>query len=184
MKKTALILIDIQNDYFQGGALPLVGAEQSAAKSSDLLALYRANKQPIIHIQHETIDPSRGFMLPETKGQKIHDLVAPSGDETVFTKHYPNSFWLTGLESYLKERDIQHIVLAGMMTHMCVSATARVGMERGFQVTLMKDACATKALELEGEIIDAEIVHKTALAELTLFADIKTTQQFMEATSR
>jgi len=74
--------------------------------------------------------------------------------------------------------NIEHLVIAGMMTHMCVSATARSSMERGFLTTIIQDACATRAIEFDGSIISAETVHKTALAELTLISKITSLNDF------
>lgn len=179
MKNTALIIIDIQNDYFPGGALTLDGADVAAEKAKQLLNVFREQKLPIVHIQHENIKPEMGLMLPGSLGQKINDSVEPEKSETCFTKHYPSAFWQTGLETYLKELNIQHLVIAGMMTHMCVSSTARAAMERGFLTTLIQDACATRAIEFDGALISAETVHKTAFAELTLISIITSLNDFL-----
>jgi nicotinamidase-related amidase len=179
MKNTALILIDIQNDYFPNGALSLDSANDAATKARHLLDIFRTQKLPIVHIQHETTRPAMGFLLPGTYGQKIHDSVNPLADEVCFTKHYPNAFWQTKLEDYLKEKNIKHLILAGMMTHMCVSMTAREAMERGFGTTIIQDACATRALEFDGTVIPGETVHKTALAELTLLSKIVSLNSFL-----
>jgi len=179
MKNTALIIIDIQNDYFPEGALTLDGADISAQKARKLLDIFRDKKLPIVHIQQENTRPEMGFMLPGSFGQKINDSVKPVNSEICFTKHYPNSFWQTELETYLKGLNIQHLVIVGMMTHMCVSATARAAMERGFLTTVVKDACATRAIEFEGAVISGETVHNTALAELTLISTITSLNDFV-----
>lgn len=179
MKHMALVLIDIQNDYFPNGALTLDSAIDAATKAHRLLDIFRNKQLPIVHIQHETIKQEMGFMLPGSYGQKIHDSVKPSGEEACFTKHYPNAFWQTKLEEYFKEKNIEHLILAGMMTHMCVSATARAAMERGFGTTIIQDACATRSLEFDGAVIPGEAVHKTALAELTLISKITPLNSFL-----
>ena len=178
MKNTALILIDIQNDYFEGGALTLAGAYQAAMNAGTLLEIFRTRELPIIHIQHETLKPEIGFMLPNTRGQEIHPSVSPNDGEACLKKHYPNAFWNTVLEEKLKELNIAHVTIGGMMTHMCVSTTARSAMERGFQVTVIQDACATRSLTLDGVEIPSDIVHQTSLAELTLIANISSLNQF------
>ncbi|WP_104401640.1 cysteine hydrolase family protein [Vibrio penaeicida] len=179
MENTALVLIDIQNDYFEGGALPLENPIEAATKAQQLLNEFRNADRPIIHIQHLAANSELGFMLPDTKGQEIHSTVIPKSQETVLTKHYPNSFWETDLESTLRQFGVEHVVIAGMMTHMCVSTTTRAAMERGFQTTVIQDACATRALELGDKTIPAYIVHETALAELTLLANIKPLAAFL-----
>lgn len=178
MKNTALVIIDIQNDYFSGGAFALDGVDIAAQKASELLEIFREQNLPIVHIQHENTKPEMGFMLPGSIGQKINDSVKPKKSETCFTKHYPNAFWQTELENYLNELNIQHLVIAGMMTHMCVSSTARAAMERGFLTTLIQDACATRSIEFDGEVISGKTVHKTALAELTLISKITSLKKF------
>jgi nicotinamidase-related amidase len=179
MKKTALILIDIQNDYFVGGAMTVQGATQAANNALKLLQFFRQKTLPVIHIQHETVIPEQGFMLPNTKGQQIHRSVVPLNNEVCITKNYPNSFWKTNLNECLQEQNIGEVVLAGMMTHMCVSTTARAAMERGYNVTVIQEACATRALELNGIEISADTVHKTALAEITMLAKVENLSHYL-----
>jgi len=184
MKNTALLIIDIQNDYFPGGILTLDGADVAAEKTSQLLNVFREQKLPIVYIQHENIKPGTGLMLPGSLGQKINDSVEPEKSEPCFTKHYPNAFWQTELETYLKGLNIQHLIIVGMMTHMCVSSTARAAMERGFLTTIIQDACATRAIEFDGTLISAETIHKTALAELTLISKITSLNDFLDKNFR
>jgi len=183
MENTALIIIDIQNDYFPGGALVLEQPELAADKAAQLLGIFREQRLPIVHIQHENLNPDLPFMLAATDGQKIHPSVQPLANEQHFDKHYPNAFWQTELETYLKERGIKHLLIVGMMSHLCVSTTTRGAMERGFEVTVIQDACATRSLELDGIEIPAETVHRTSLAELTLIAQVKSLKQFLSDTA-
>ena len=183
MDNTALLLIDIQNDYFPGGALPLDQPELATEKAVKLVGSFRDQHLPIVHIQHENLNPEEPFMRPASKGQRIHSNVQPSANEPCFIKHYPNAFWKTDLEQYLKHNGITRLAVAGMMTHMCVSSTARAAMERGFEVTVIQDACATRALELNGIEISSETVHRTSLAELTLFANVKPMKIFLSGIS-
>lgn len=180
MSKTALIIIDIQNDYFPGGALELSKPEEAAQKAQQILGHFRDTQQMVVHVAHENINPDLPFMLPGTEGQQIHALVSPIEGETVITKHYPNSFWKTELEQVLRDAGIESVVITGMMTHMCVSATTRAAMERGFNVTVVGDACTTHNLEYNGETIKAEMVHKTALAELSMLSKLATTDEIVE----
>ncbi|MEJ2064982.1 MAG: cysteine hydrolase family protein [Reinekea sp.] len=172
MKQNALILFDIQNDYFPVGAMPLHEPELAVVKARTALDNFRAHSRPIIHIQHCNLRPDGGFMLPDTAGVEIHERVQPAPGEPVIIKHCPNAFWQTDLEAQLKALGINQLVIAGMMSQMCVSATSRAAMERGFGVKVIADACAAPGLSFFGEQIDATTVHKTALAELTLFAEL------------
>jgi len=179
MKNTALIIIDIQNDYFPGGAFTLKDPELATENAAQLLGMFRERELPVVHIQHENLNPELPFMLPGSKGQCIHSNVQPVTTEQSFIKHYPNAFWNTDLEQHLKSNGITRLVIVGMMTHMCVSSTTRAAMERGFETIVIQDACATRALEFEGVEIPAETVHRTSLAELTLIAQITSTNIFL-----
>lgn len=95
--KSALVLIDIQKDYFPGGTMELVHATSSAEKAAVLLRHFRAHQWPVVHIQHLAVDEGATFFVPQTVGAEIHPLVAPMAGETVITKHFPNSFRETEL---------------------------------------------------------------------------------------
>jgi len=179
--KTALIIIDIQNDYFENGTMTLVGSDKASENAKLLLDRFRADSLPIIHIQHIATRPTATFFLPNTKGAEIQDNVKPLGQEKVIVKHYPNSFRETELLDYLKGKNITDLVICGMMTHMCVDATARAAKDFGFNIVLIGDACATKDQEINGQIVKAEEIQKSFLAALNYFyTTIKTTQQYLE----
>ena len=163
---TALLLIDIQNDYFPGGAMELVGAEAAAMQAATLLANFRQRTRPIIHIQHIATRPEATFFLPNTVGAEIHNSVRPAHEETVFQKHFPSCFRETPLLEYLHASGITQLVIAGMMTHMCVDTTTRAATDLGFQCFLASDACATRALSFNDVSVTAENVQTAYLAAL------------------
>jgi nicotinamidase-related amidase len=169
----ALLLIDIQNDYFPGGAMELAESPAAAREAAKLLQAFRKRALPVIHIQHVSARPGATFFLPGTAGAQIHESVAPLGGEALFQKQYPNSFRETGLLDHLHERQITQLVIAGMMTHMCVDTTVRAAADLGFQCVLARDACATKALSFNGAIVAADSVQTAFLAALNgLFAKV------------
>ncbi|GMQ49124.1 cysteine hydrolase family protein [Vibrio sp. 10N] len=176
---TALLLIDIQNDYFEGGQLPLNNPKTAADNASAILNAFRQQNWPVIHIQHENLDASKPFLLKDSAGQQLHESVTPLHSEVVISKHFPNAFWKTALESVLQSMQVNHLVVVGMMTHMCVSTTSRAAMERGFKVFVVDDACATRSLQYNGKEIDATTVHNTALAELQMIADVHRTDSIL-----
>ncbi|OGR11797.1 MAG: hypothetical protein A2277_12725 [Desulfobacterales bacterium RIFOXYA12_FULL_46_15] len=139
MKDTALLIIDIQNDYFPGGKMELENATGAAGNAAEILMHFRKKNLPVFHIQHESVHEGASFFLPGTKGQKINDRVKPLENETVLKKNFPNSFILTGLLEKLQKDKIKKIVLTGMMTFMCVDATARAAKDFGFHCTLIHD---------------------------------------------
>ena len=176
--KKALILIDIQNDYFPGGKMELEGADAAGAAASRLLEWARGNDIPVCHIQHISAYPGAVFFLPETDGVKINRLVEPGADEKVITKYYPNSFRETGLNEWLKENEITDLIIAGMMSHMCVDATTRAAFDLGYACTLAGDACATRSLEWNGEEIPASHVHGAFMAALgSVYAKVLTVDE-------
>ena len=169
MADTALLIIDIQNDYFPGGAMQLEGAEAAAQKAAQALKGFRDKGHRVIHVRHTSTRPGATFFLPGTKGVEIHASVAPAGGETVVDKNFPNSFRNTGLKEILEKERIRHLVVAGMMTHMCVDASVRHAADLGFKVTLLGDACATRAQTFGGESVPARQVHTAFLASLNGF---------------
>ncbi len=171
--KSALVLIDIQMDYFPGGTMALEGPEKAAAEAAKLLAAARERGLPICHIQHAQLRPGANFLLPGTPGAEIHPLVAPAPGERVFAKHYPNSFRETELSAYLAERGITDLFLAGMMTHMCVDTTTRAAFDAGYRCILAHDASATRALAFGDTEVPAAHVHAAYMAALgAVFAEV------------
>ena len=132
--KIALLLIDIQNDYFKGGLNPLVGSSEAGLKAQVILQHFRLQGLPIIHIQHISTKQGATFFLPNTKGAKIHENVAPLKEENVIIKHTPNSFHRTILDNLLRSQDITDLVICGMMTQMCVDATVRAAKDLRLQL--------------------------------------------------
>jgi nicotinamidase-related amidase len=169
MTDTALLIIDIQNDYFPGGAMELEGADAAAAKAAQTLKSFRGNKLQVFHVRHLSTRPGSTFFLPGTKGANIHAAVAPEAGETVIEKNFPNSFRSTGLKEILEKRQIKNLVVAGMMTHMCVDASVRHAADLGYKITLLGDACATRAQKISGETVPARQVHLAFLAALNGF---------------
>lgn len=161
-----LVIIDIQRDYFPGGAYPLVEPEPAARAAQKVLEAYRAAGAPVIHVQHVWDAPDAEFMRPGTDGVEIHPLVAPLSGEPVVTKGFPNSFVETTLETELRERGIDRVVVAGMMTSMCVDSTTRAGAELGFAMTVVHDACAAPDLTFGDSTVPGASVHAAFLAAL------------------
>ena len=169
MPDTALLVIDIQNDYFPGGAMELEAADAAGAKAGSAVEKFRKRGDPVIHVRHLSVRPGSTFFLPGTRGAEIHSSVSPRGAEMVIEKNFPNSFRGTRLEQTLKESGIKNLVVAGMMTHMCVDATVRHAADLGYKITLLGDACATRAQSYAGEKIPARQVHAAFLAALNGF---------------
>jgi len=164
----ALLLIDIQ----QGFDAPVWGdrnnpdAEQRAA---DLLKHWRKNAWPIFHIQH--ISTEAGSPLIGA-GANFQNCVAPQGGEVVIKKSVNSAFIGTDLENRLHDAEIKDVVICGLTTPHCVSTTARMAANLGFNVRLVADATASFTSNANmgwapnTAPLDAKTIHDTALAHL------------------
>lgn len=180
--KHTLLIIDIQNDYFEGGANPLVGSLQASLKAKEILSIFRKESLPVIHIQHLSARPGSTFFVPDTQGAEIHPNVSPVSGEKVIVKNYPNSFRDTELLDYLKSKGITDLIVCGMMTQMCVDATVRAAKDFGFNCTVISDACATKDLDIQNKKVSAENVHYAFLAALDYFySTVLTTDEYIKS---
>jgi nicotinamidase-related amidase len=161
-----LLIIDIQRDYFPGGAFPLVAPEAAAEAARDALAAFRAGGEPVVHLRHIWDDPEAPFFRKGSEGTEIHPLVAPAEGETVITKDEANGFLGTNLEDHLRTTGIDQLVVAGMMSSMCVDATVRAGADLGFGRTVIHDGCAAPDLEFGGTTVPGASVHAAFMAAL------------------
>lgn len=175
---TALLLIDIQNDYFPCGAMELAGSVEAGGQAGKLLDAFRRKALPVIHVQHISTRPGATFFVPGTNGTEIHPSVSPRDAEIVIRKNFPNSFRDTPLLQHLHDKGITGLVIAGMMTHMCIDTTVRAAGDLGFGCSLAHDACATRSLSFGGVAVSAESVQTAFLAALDgLFAKVRSVDQ-------
>ena len=118
MSKIGLIVVDYQNDYFQGGLCPLEGVDTTAKNAAALVAWFRAKQWPIIHVRHEFKSASAPFFRPGSEGAKIHALLSPAQNEPIVLKHEANSFFNTNLKQLLETMAVSKVVICGAMSHM------------------------------------------------------------------
>src|SRR5690349_15194492 len=161
-----LLIIDIQRDYFPGGAYPLVDPEAAADRAREVLERFRGAGDSVIHMKHVWDAPDAEFMRPGTEGIEIHPTVAPAEGELVLEKTTPNSFVGTELEEELRQRETKELVVTGMMSSMCVDATVRAAADLGFSATVVHDACAAPDLEFNGVEVPGAAVHAAFMAAL------------------
>ncbi len=177
----ALLIIDMQNDYFPGGKMALEGPEEAVKNTKLILDRFRKEVWPVFHIRHVAMRPEATYFFPGTAGAHIHPAVKPLKDEKVFSKHFPNAFRDTNLLNALRKIDTQDLVICGMMTHICVDATTRAAKDLGFNCTVISDGCATRDLEVKKRIISAECVQLSFLGALQYFyAEVLTAAEFLE----
>ena len=166
MANTALLLIDLQNDYFEGGKWTLSGTEAAAAEAAGLLARFRELGRPVVHVRHEFPSDEAPFFQPGSQGAQIHPSVAPLADEAVVVKQQVNSFRDTELKAVLDELNVDKLVIVGAMTQNCIDAVVRAAVDMGYECTVAHDACATLDLEFNGMVIPAAHVHGAFMAAL------------------
>ncbi|WP_208726589.1 cysteine hydrolase family protein [Corallococcus terminator] len=184
LEHAALLLIDIQNDYFPGGRFELDQTEAAATRARAVLDAFRERGLPVLHIRHESLGPSATFFLPGTPGADLHPRVAPQPGEPVVLKHFPNSFRDTDLQTHLRDLGVKQLVVVGMMTLMCVDATVRAAADLGYAVTVLSDACAARSLEFQGQVVPAAHVHAAFLAALGMgYAQVMPTADLLSRVS-
>lgn len=165
LSESVVVLVDAQRVYVDG-RLPLPGIDAALSAAARLLARARAAGTPVIHIvQHGR--PGGAICDPQGPDVAIADAVAPRPGENVIIKKLPSSFAGTKLDETLRRLGRKHLIVAGFMTHMCVSTTVRSALDYGYRCTVVGDACATRDLpDGRGGVVPAEVVHRANLAAL------------------
>jgi nicotinamidase-related amidase len=182
MTKRALILVDIQNDYFPGGKWTLSGVDAAADNAARLLADAREKGDLVVHIRHEFTKPDAPFFVAGSDGARIHDKVINQGDEVVVLKHYVNSFRETELKELLDSNGITDLTITGAMSHMCVDGITRAAADFGYKPTVIHDACASRDLEFNGVHIPAAHAHAAFMAALGFaYANLQSTADYLAA---
>lgn len=165
LAESAVVMIDAQLEYVTG-RLPLTGIGPALAVGAELLAAARNAGRPIIHIQHR--GRADGLFGPDSAFFAIAPEVAPVGDEPVIEKVVPNAFADGALDARLKALGVGNIVIAGFMTHLCVSTTARAALDLGYGCTVLGPACATRDLpDGQGGVVKAQDLHRAEIAALS-----------------
>jgi nicotinamidase-related amidase len=168
-RSKALLIIDIQDFYFPGGSSALVDPEKAASNAALLLANFRKEKLPVIHVRHNA-----------KTGGDINKMVLPIPGEKIISKDEVNCFKGTDLSEYLKTLKTDTLVICGMQTHMCVEAATRAASDYGYKCILINDACATKDLKFNDKVIKAEDVHYSTLSTLRNYALILSTEDYLK----
>jgi nicotinamidase-related amidase len=181
MSKSALIVVDIQNDYFPGGKWPLVGVDAAADNAARIIQATRDSGDLIVHIRHEFTSEDAPFFTPHSEGAKLHPKVMNKGDEPVVLKHFVNSFRETELKQILDQNGIEELVVIGAMSHMCIDGITRAAADMGYKVKVIHDACASRDLEFNGTTVPATQVHAAFMAALGFaYAEVVSTRDLLD----
>ncbi|WP_073521756.1 cysteine hydrolase family protein [Pseudomonas fluorescens] len=178
--KSALLVIDFQNEYFTG-RMPISDGAKALANTRKLIEFADRHHMPVYHVQH--IAPA-GSAVFATDGEtvKFHPQMQPRDNDTVVQKTTVSVFASTDLDSRLKKAGITNLIITGLMTHACVAGAARDAAPLGYNVLVASDASATRAItRVNGDTVDKDALHKSALAEIEdTFGDVMTTAQVLE----
>lgn len=179
-QSTALVVIDFQLEYFDGGRLPIPDGLRAMNKAKQLIAFADAHGVPVFHVQH--LGPAGGPLFAKD-GERVafHPDIAPAPHHHVVQKTTTSSFASTDLHVQLRERKIRTLIISGLMTHMCVSTAARDAKPLGYQVLVAGDACATRDIDAwDGGVIGHAELHRAALTEVSdSFAEVLVTERIL-----
>ncbi len=179
MSKSALLVIDLQNEYLPTGKLPLVNIEQTAANAVNVIAKARQEGTQVIYVQHIGNAESPIFQS-SSNGIEFHDTVKPQANETVVIKNHINAFLNTNLKEILDSNEVTELVVLGAMSHMCIDAAVRAASDFGYKVKVIHDACATLDLEFSGVKVPAAHVHATIMAAFEFaYAQVISTKDYV-----
>jgi nicotinamidase-related amidase len=164
-QSAALILVDVQQAFLD----PRFGERNNPQAESNiarLLEAWRKSGRPVRHAVHDSVEPE-SLLRPGLPGNAIQDVAAPKPSETVYRKHVNSGFIGTNLEEDLREHGVDAVVIVGLTTNHCVSTTARMAGNLGFETFVVSDATASFARPaLDGTMRAAEAVHSAALSDL------------------
>ncbi len=182
MSKRALIIVDIQNDYFPGGKWTLENMDAAAANARRVLEASRAASDVVVHVRHENPTAEAPFFVKGTEGAEINEQVRPQDGEPVVVKHFPNSYRETNLKQILDQHGVDSLVICGAMSNMCIDAATRASADFGYTCTLIHDACAARDMEFNGIAIPASHVHAAFMASLGMaYANLVSTDDYISA---
>jgi nicotinamidase-related amidase len=178
-----LLVIDVQ----QGLASPSLGLRnnsQAESNMASLLTAWRAHGLPILHIQHCSTEPDSP-LRPELPGNAFKEEVQPMAGEPVFRKVVNSAFIGTGLEQYLRDNNISKMVIIGLTTDHCVSASTRMASDLGFDVTLVSDATAAfERTGFDGIHYSGDEIHRVNLVSLDdEFCRVRSTAEILDKIS-
>ena len=183
--KRALIVVDIQNDYFPDGLWPVSGMEAAADNAARLLTAARSAHDLVVHIRHEFETNDAPFFKPGSSGAQIHRKVQNLSNEPVIVKRFANSYRQTNLKDILDRHGINQVVICGAMTQNCIDAITRASNDFGYDCVVIHDACAARDLQFNGKHIPAEYVHGAFMAALQMaYAKTISTDEYLKNTIR
>jgi nicotinamidase-related amidase len=181
--KRALLVIDVQNEYFSG-ALPITHPQGHLSNITRAMDAAAARATPLVVVQHTFTQPDKPFFQRGTREWELHPNVRDRAHDLLIEKNLPGSFTGTELESWLRQRGIDTVTIAGYMTHMCCDTTARQAVHRGFTVEFLSDATGTLPLDNTAGKVSAEELQRAILcAQQMLLSEVLSTEAWCQRIS-
>lgn len=177
--KTALLVIDFQNEYFSG-RMPIPDGIEALRNSRRLIDHADAHGIPVFHIQH-VIAADAPVFAENSDGARLHEQLQPAPHHRLVRKTSVSVFASTDIDAQLKRAGTDTLIVAGLMTHACVAGAARDAVPLGYEVIVVDDACATRDLDDgEGRVLPHAVLHRAALASIRdTFGDVLATEQVL-----
>lgn len=177
--KRVLLVIDVQNEYFTG-KLPVSYPQGSLEQITRAMSAAREAGIPLVLIQHSAPQPESATFRRGSKEWELHPAVAQQPRDALIEKSLPGSFTGTRLEAWLREHEIETVVISGYMTQMCCDTTARQALHLGFSVEFLSDATGTLAIKNSAGEVSAEELHRAILVTQQFrFSEVLSTEQWI-----
>jgi nicotinamidase-related amidase len=177
--KEALLVIDVQNEYFTG-KLPVTHPDGSLGNILKAMDWAHDGRVPVIVIRHTSTAPEAATFRKGTHGWELHDEIKRRHADVIIEKTLPGSFTGTMLENWLQERSVDTVTIAGYMTQMCCDTTARQAFHRAYAVNFLSDATGTLAIANHAGSVSAADLHRAILVtQQQLFSRVKTTDEWI-----
>ncbi len=180
MSQRALLVIDVQNEYFSGG-LPITYPHNHLDNILNVMDNATEADVPVVVVQHTFLTDELPLFQRGTPEWELHGEVAERPHDFHVEKNLPGSFTNTDLEAWLRKHAIDTVTIAGYMTHMCCDTTARQAVHRGFNVEFLSDATGTLALENQaGQVTDEELQRSILCAQQMLLSEVIASHDWLQ----
>ena len=180
MSKRALLVIDVQREYFDG-ALPIRHPANHLESILDVMDSAAKANVPTIVIRHHQPDPASPLFCKGSKMWELHDEVESRRRDALIDKSFPGSFTGTPLDETLKLHGIDTVSIVGYMTQICCDTTSRQAFHRGYKVEFLNDATGTLDVSNQAGSVKAEQLHESILvAQQMFFADVLGREEWIE----
>lgn len=177
--KRALLVIDVQNEYFSG-KLPVTYPEGSLSRILKVMETANKSGIPVVVVQHTAPQKDSNTFVKGSKEWELHEEISRRNYDYLIEKNLPGSFTNTKLESILRDNGIDTIVICGYMTQMCCDTTSRQAVHMGFSVEFLNDATGTLDISNYAGNVTAEELHRSILVTQAMrFSKVISTEEWI-----